>query len=138
MSTHDEVAEAAAWASTRYHDHHHREQARAYPVLGGLLERARTEGLPAVTWKVTWTGVVWATTDCAFNDVDRRADWNAWVDALGARSTAREDRLAAGATHLHAATLDYRGSGVTVGVQVDLDGPKDDGLDHCQDTGRQA
>lgn len=65
-------------------------QRQAAIVLGRLLDMAAREDLPVISWTVAHAGA--RVVGTALNSVleERRADWTAWRDALGAPDTEHE------------------------------------------------
>ncbi|TDD97720.1 hypothetical protein [Actinomadura rubrisoli] len=106
-----------------------RWQRRNQRLLAELLEFGEDKELPedaelpVVWWQVTEHGLV---GDCMQAEyADRRVAFDAWTDLLGLRRW--PERTSPGCTHLHAASPDWRGRGVSVIVRADVlaDDPDD-------------
>src|ERR1035437_4611221 len=78
-------------------------------VLGKLLELAARRGLPVISWTVANAGARLVGHCYRHPDEDRRADFAAWREALGAPDTDREDTDRSGTVHL-VAVWDRAGS----------------------------
>lgn len=81
-------------------------QRRSARVLAGLLERALREGLPVVGWSVAHAGTGLVAHCFAHDPTRRRADFDAWCQALGA--TPWPERTSGSTTHLHAVAKSYQ------------------------------
>jgi hypothetical protein len=92
-------------------------QRRTVRVLDGLLEQAGRDRLPPVAWQVSDAGAVLVASCFAHDPAQRRADFDAWCQALDARHW--PERTSGATTHLHAVARDYDGL-VDVAVLADL------------------
>jgi hypothetical protein len=92
-------------------------QRRSVRVLAELLERALREGLPVVGWSVANAGTGLVARCFANDPARRRADFDAWCQALGA--TPWPERTSGSVKHLHAVAKPC-GDVAYVAVMADL------------------